>query len=71
MIYAIPSNANDILCIDTNPLVSTMTDTYNQRVSFLGEDAAFRIGNVYNMTQTKRKDKWQGTKYMHKLHGLL
>jgi hypothetical protein len=26
----------------------------------LAEDAAFTIGDIYGLTQTKRKDKWQG-----------
>ena len=56
-IYAIPSNANDILCIDTNPQPS---QSVTNEMSFLEKDAAFGIGDIYKSTQTKRKDKWQG-----------
>lgn len=59
-IYAIPSNANDILCIDTNNPESGSSNDENGEISFLDQDAAFTIGDIYESTQTKRKDKWQG-----------
>jgi hypothetical protein len=60
-IYAIPSNANDILCIDTNPKSgNSNSDAENGEISFLDKDATFMIGDIYRSTQTKRKDKWQG-----------
>lgn len=59
-IYAIPSNANDILCIDTNPKSSQLV---TDEIAFKEEDAAFGIGDIYKSTQTRRKDKWQGEQF--------
>jgi hypothetical protein len=61
VIYAIPSNANDILCIDTNQVhVAAKNDKLNNEIEYFAQDAAFTIGDIYALTETKRKDKWQG-----------
>ncbi len=61
VVYAIPSNANDILCIDTNmrnDKKSHSSDklTSEKYISSLDRDAAFVIGSLEST-----KDKWQGT----------
>lgn len=59
-IYAICSNANNILCIDSNPSEKD-EDEDEHIISFKEGENAFTIGDIYAITGTKRKDKWQGT----------
>ncbi len=59
-IYAIPSDANNILCIDSNKSSqSTIEDKVDGTISFLHKDTAFTIGDI-KCTKKKKKDKWQG-----------
>lgn len=51
-IYAIPSNSNNILCIDSNKRVKNEAHDGDR-------NAAFTIGDI-RCTKNKIKDKWQG-----------
>ena len=55
-IYAIPSNSNNILCIDSNDKDG---DEDNTDIYFNEEDAAYVIGDIVS-TKRKRTDKFQG-----------
>lgn len=55
-IYAIPSNSNNILCIDSNDKDG---DEDNTEIYFNEEDAAYVIGDIVS-TKRKRTDKFQG-----------
>mmetsp|Transcript_17568 Transcript_17568/g.26592 ORF Transcript_17568/g.26592 Transcript_17568/m.26592 type:complete len:155 (+) Transcript_17568:1417-1881(+) len=53
LIYAIPSDADNILCIDTD---ESGEESKINGISYLNEGAAFTIGDKIPDT----KDKWQG-----------
>ena len=58
-VYAIPSNSDNILCIDTNERMHSLERPQRIGENDLSEDDAFTIGNIES-TKKKRKDKWQG-----------
>jgi len=57
LIYAIPSDADNILCIDTD---ESGEESKINGISYLNEGAAFTIGDKIPDT----KDKWQGTIFL-------
>lgn len=59
VIYAIPSDANNILCIDTD---ESCEELKIDGISYLDEGEAFTIGNIPGT-----KDKWQGTKFQKEI----